>query len=108
MPASKKRSSHEGTHKSLKPSYILANILTQLSYVTKLIYLATKPENIYTYLALVITYLYLNSLPDMNTSTGSSARKSLCDSLTAQYDERVASTLEKVDPNGQGQRDPPR
>ena len=35
----------------------------------------------------------------MDTSTGPSARKSIRASLTAQYDERVATTLEKVDPN---------
>ena len=35
----------------------------------------------------------------MDTSAGPSAKKSLRASLTAQYDARVASTLEKVDPN---------
>ena len=44
------------------------------------------------------TYTYLPLIPDMDTSSGS-ARKSIRASLTAQYDERVASTLEKVDPN---------
>ena len=35
----------------------------------------------------------------MYTSTGPTARKSIQASVTAQYDQRVASTLEKVDPN---------
>ena len=35
----------------------------------------------------------------MDTSSGTQAKKSIRESLTAQYDERVATTLERVDPN---------
>ena len=44
------------------------------------------------------TYLYSLALSDMDTSS-STAKKTIRASLSAQYDARVASTLEKVDPN---------
>ena len=42
---------------------------------------------------------YLSYLPAMDTSASNAPKKSLRATLTAQYEARVASTLEKVDPN---------
>ena len=113
--SSKKRTSSEGNVNKnalddlhINTSY-LAKLITNTSYLAKLPTNTSYPANlIINYLAkpkqtnsiktyIIKTYFYL-PLPDMDTSSGN-AKQGIRVSLTEQYEARVASTLEKVDPN---------
>ena len=68
------------------------------NYLVKLPNLTKTETNYLSNLTLTNNTHLILTIPDMDTSSGA-ARKSIRASLTAQFDERVASTLEKVDPN---------
>ena len=68
------------------------------TYLTKLDPIKTKKLARNYYKNNPNTYPYL-PIPDMDTSTSAPPKKSIRASLTEQYEDRVASTLEKVDPN---------
>ena len=118
MPSGK-RSASEGKHKFLKrkrifymihqsarPSNVQQLHRLQTTRLPIFYYLPTQIIYLHNYTKLIpnkITYLYTyltHPLPisDMDTSSAL-AKKSIRASLTAPYEARVASTLEKVDPN---------
>ena len=58
-----------------------------------------QPKSTATYLPILPILTLTSSSPDMDTSAGPSTKRSLRAAITRQYENRVAQTTEKIDPN---------